>query len=227
MTVGILVASLYNRAIISCVLTRVKLAIARCVQAVCAVSIVQVYRINGRNVAAIHKYIVERIGAITIGRICLLVATCNCKAGIEPFSRTEIQSGATCQTVEVRIGDITLLIKITYREVIVALRRGMASTEAVLLTIATAYCLIIPIKVFGIAVKYACIRHKLTIGIEQLVVGFVVDVKIKSFINKILGCISICCSHIIASCHTSIAHIQPVGLHKFVGIEQIILLDTT
>ena len=227
MAVGILVTCLYYRAVVSCVLSGVKLTVARCVQTISTVSIVQVYRIDRRNIAAIHKYVGERICIITACRICLLVATRNCKACVEPISRTEIQSSTTCKTVEVRIGYITLLVKIANREVIVALRRGMASTEAVLLTIATAHSLVIPIKIFGIAVKYTCIRNKLTISIEQLVVSLVVDVEIKSFLDKVVSGISISCSHIIASSNTCIAHIQPVGLHKFVGIEQVILLDTT
>ena len=148
------------------------------------------------------------------------------QSSLEPRSRIDIGRQTGRQTVESRSLQITLLVKISQRNQIVALLAGAVGVEVVLLTITATYGLVVPVQVLAVCTQHLCVAHHLAIGIKQSVVGLVEYVQQHAVLYQMLRCVCTSGSSACTCGHLIVLHVQPLGLHPLAGIQTVVLSYT-
>ncbi len=136
--------------------------------------------------SGIHEYICITGITITIGIFIVLMSCVQIQAHLNPLLRLYIYSYSTRETIETRIFQITLLIKIAKREHVVNLLISTIDIYVVFLPVTATNSLIIPIKIFTVSTLYLCITYQLAVRCKQCIISLIKDICVQSGRNHIV-----------------------------------------
>ena len=226
-TVGVLVTGDDRLAIGVDVGTGIVLLVAVGVQDIfTGVDVVQVHRIDGGDVTAIHPRVHIGRGACG-GVVEVLVGHVHIEAQLHVGGRTDVHGSAAGQTVEFGCLHVTVLIQVTYGHVVVALIGGTAGGNVVLLTEAFTDGLVEPVDIVLVAVLDVDTGNQLAI-LEQGVIGLVEDVHVQAFCDEVLAGIGDGVRAGIAIVILAVVlQTLPGNFHVLAGIGQLVLGNTS
>jgi len=152
--VGILIAGSYLDALVVSVVAGIVLSLPVGCQAVRAIGVMQMHRVNGRNLAAIHEGIGERRILVAGRNLGILMAARQVDSRLQPAHWRHIDRHTSRKTIEARIAHVTLFIEVAQREIIVALLVGCIAAEEIFLTVSVADRRLVPIEIFSVTGQY-------------------------------------------------------------------------
>ncbi len=229
MAVRVLVTGAVDGAVGGGVGTRVELLVAELVQDVFARGdVVQVHRIDGGNLAAVHERVHETGVAVAHagGIQRALVAAGKVQAHLHVGNGLDVHHGAAGETVEAGVAQEAVFIQVTQGEISIGLVGGGAGCDVVLLTAALADGLVEPVQVVCVSPQDLGVGHQFTVGGEQGVVGLVVDVQVQHVADQVGAGIGVGRCQVVAMGHAEITQVHPFQFHELVGAGQVVLLDS-
>ena len=158
----------------------------------------QVYRIDRRNVTAVHPGVGVCVCTCAVTSIEGLVCSVYIETSLEPLHGLYVHSSTTRKTIKARGLDVTILLQITYREQVVGLISSTVGIDVVLLTETVTDSLVEPVEVLTISTLHAG-GGQLTIAGKQCIVSSIVDVQVQTIGNQVLRSVGSCRSSIVAS----------------------------
>ena len=225
--VHVLVTGIDLNTVLVVIVTRVILLFAVRVKDVFTrVDVVEVHRIDRRDVTAVHERV--HIGVGTRGSIeVALVRGVDVEAQFHVRGGFHVDGGTTGEAVEAGGPQVTVLIQITQGEVVVCLVGGTGCGSVVFLAETGLDGLTEPVKVVLITLEDGGIGSQLAI-LEEGVRRFVPDVEFEAVADqvrvRISGSIG---SRVAIIVLTVVLEGHPVDIHKLTGVSQVVFRNTS